>query len=254
MAGPYISDLDPAQPVDADPAGDGNEELQALKASLKNTWPNVDGGTGDTGVTTSTDQANKMNDYDTAKSSVEVRLTALEGASGGTGIVPVGTIIMWSNVPGLPIPAGWAVCNGQVANSIQTPNLQSRFIIGADGNDYDVDDTSAVNFPGRISYYVSNTEIAGNHSHFDQTENHTLSVAQMPQHQHVVQNVGIAFANNTQTGGTAQSFGGLNANTTAVGGSQGHRHTILASGEHNHVYSFEPFYYALTYLMYVGTP
>jgi microcystin-dependent protein len=44
----------------------------------------------------------------------------------GDGVIPAGGIIMWSGSVST-IPAGWALCNGQNG----TPDLQSRFIIGA---------------------------------------------------------------------------------------------------------------------------
>ena len=45
----------------------------------------------------------------------------------GNGTIPIGGIIMWS---GTSIPTGWALCNGQTVNSIVTPNLSGRFIVG----------------------------------------------------------------------------------------------------------------------------
>jgi microcystin-dependent protein len=40
--------------------------------------------------------------------------------------IPIGTIIMWN---GLTIPDGWVLCDG----SSGTPDLRSRFIVGAGG-------------------------------------------------------------------------------------------------------------------------
>jgi len=45
----------------------------------------------------------------------------------GPGTIPLGGIIMWS---GSTVPTGWALCNGQIVNSIQTPNLVDKFVIG----------------------------------------------------------------------------------------------------------------------------
>jgi len=45
----------------------------------------------------------------------------------GLGIVPVGTIILWS---GDAPPDDWALCNGQVVHGIQTPDLRGRFALG----------------------------------------------------------------------------------------------------------------------------
>ena len=45
----------------------------------------------------------------------------------GLGIVPVGTIILWS---GDAPPDDWALCNGQVIQGVQTPDLRGRFVLG----------------------------------------------------------------------------------------------------------------------------
>jgi len=47
------------------------------------------------------------------------------------GGVPRGTIVMWSNYLGDPIPVGWQLCNG----TNNTPDLRNRFIVGS-GNSY----------------------------------------------------------------------------------------------------------------------
>lgn len=52
------------------------------------------------------------------------------------GSLPLGGIIMWSGSIG-SIPAGWALCDGGTHNSVLTPDLRNRFIVGA-GNTYAV--------------------------------------------------------------------------------------------------------------------
>ena len=56
------------------------------------------------------------------------------GSFTGYGTIPVGGIIMWS---GSTVPNGWALCNGQKSNGVQTPNLCNRFIVGS-GIEYNV--------------------------------------------------------------------------------------------------------------------
>ena len=50
--------------------------------------------------------------------------------------VPIGTIVIWSGTT-TNIPAGWVLCNGQShvvnGNTITTPDLRSRFVVGATG-------------------------------------------------------------------------------------------------------------------------
>jgi microcystin-dependent protein len=43
--------------------------------------------------------------------------------------IPIGGIIMWS---GVSIPSGFALCDGEIANGTQTPDLRGRFIVGQD--------------------------------------------------------------------------------------------------------------------------
>jgi hypothetical protein len=44
--------------------------------------------------------------------------------------LPIGSIIMWSNSIS-SIPTGWALCDGNIHNGIQTPNMQGLFPLGA---------------------------------------------------------------------------------------------------------------------------
>ena len=81
--------------------------------------------------------------------------------------VPIGTIVIWSGTT-TNIPAGWVLCNGQShlvnGNTITTPDLRSRFVVGATG--------------GSINQYsVGRTGGA---------ETVTLTVAQMPAHSHQI--------------------------------------------------------------------
>ena len=78
---------------------------------------------------------------------------SVSGTISGFGIVPVGSIIMWS---GTSLPSGWVLCDGQNG----TPDLRGRFIVGAGAGG---------------SYAVGNT--GGD-------ESVTLTVAQMPSHSH----------------------------------------------------------------------
>ncbi len=81
-------------------------------------------------------------------------------AVSGFGTVPLGGIIIWSGASNA-IPAGWAFCDGRTNNGLATPDLRGRFVI----------QTSS----GRA---VGNTGGA---------ETVTLTVGQLPAHNHNVQ-------------------------------------------------------------------
>ena len=56
----------------------------------------------------------------------------------GKGTIPLRGIIVWSGKEA-DIPRGWALCNGETHYGIKTPNLLSRFIVGAgSGSHYKV--------------------------------------------------------------------------------------------------------------------
>lgn len=78
----------------------------------------------------------------------------------GKGSTPVGSIIMWS---GSTPPAGWALCDGQLAAGIRTPDLRGRFLVGVgDG----------VGLTPRTTGDTGGEEF------------HALSIAEMPAHDH----------------------------------------------------------------------
>ena len=62
----------------------------------------------------------------------------VSGTVSGLGTAPVGAIVLWGGNAG-QIPDGWALCNGQIVNGRQTPDLSGRFVVGynADDSDYD---------------------------------------------------------------------------------------------------------------------
>ncbi|MFM8878969.1 MAG: tail fiber protein [Verrucomicrobiota bacterium] len=80
----------------------------------------------------------------------------------GNGTVPLGGIIMWS---GSTVPTGWALCDGSSSSGRQTPDLRGRFVVGAG---------QGANLANRILGTAGGTESV------------TLTVGQLPAHNHVV--------------------------------------------------------------------
>ncbi len=149
-------------------------------------------------------------------------------------LVPPGTIIAFHRATDLP--QGWALCDG----TNNTPDLRGRFIIATNptGN--------ATNASG-IS--------VRNHGDTGGEEDHTLTVGEMPSHNHGISDsiyTGSALdsvthiAGNIGTG-TEVIAGGVGA--TVLGNENGtHVHQLEArggSGSHNNM----PPFYALTYIM-----
>jgi microcystin-dependent protein len=142
--GTYISDLVSTNPAGSDALAFADDHLRLIKSTLKNTFPNI------TGAVTATN----------------------ENLNNGA---PVGLICMWSNFSysGV-IPAGWALCNGQVvpksdgSGNIGTPDLRDRFIVGTG-----------------LSYSYGNTGgLPANN----------LTVSQLPSHTHGVTDPGHAHS------------------------------------------------------------
>jgi microcystin-dependent protein len=107
----------------------------------------------------------------------------------GNGTIPIGGIIMWSGAIS-NIPAGWALCNGATVYGRVTPNLLSRFVVGA-GSDYNVGDIGGTN-----SVTLSVNQIPA-HSHTYNTRAHAENAGGLlTDHWE-----GIATANTGQTGG-----------------------------------------------------
>lgn len=163
--------------------------------------------------------------------------------------LPVGSIIIWAGTLA-NIPAGWALCNGQVVGAVGTPNLTGRFVIQADPTQFP---------PGAA---------AGDYTHYHNlTVNNTvLTWGQMPYHGHALSDPGHTHGSrlspNLSTGGHAAQEAGsggaidtqapVQSVTTGItigtaGNNEGHNHTGTAVSA-----SSMPPYYALAYIMKVA--
>jgi len=165
-----------------------------------------------------------------------VTASASDINTASTNYVPSGGIIMWSGAIAA-IPTGWVLCDGTNG----TPNLRSRFVIGA-GSTYAVGDTG-----GAASVTLTTSQIPS-HSHAN-TASSSSSVTD-PGHTH---NSDIVTGSNSggATGGqgdgtattapTSSSTTGISVSTTttmtnaSTGGGSSHEN--------------RPPYYALAYIM-----
>jgi hypothetical protein len=83
-----------------------------------------------------------------------------QGAAGGPGVLPPGSIIVWSGAENT-IPNGWLLCDGTNG----TPDLRDKFIVGAGGN-YAVNATGGNKDAIVVSHdHTGTTNTAGSHSH-----------------------------------------------------------------------------------------
>lgn len=234
----YISQFNPAIPADTDPALELGPVCRQLKTVLQTQFPNL----GAAPVTVTATQIN-------------------------TGVCPMGVIVAFC--PGLPLPAGWAICNGSTVarsdglGSITTPNLLDRFIVGA-GNFYSpgntggaTSSTPAITVNG-TQLTVSNLPSApmvtlhdGGHAHGVNDPSHTHPTG-------FVAGVNQAgFNNSSPTGSlatttnTGAAYTGIsiqgafsNISVTSNGADAAHAHTASSSAV-----ATVPPYYALVYIM-----
>lgn len=152
-------------------------------------------------------------------------------------IMPAGAIIMWYGSIST-IPTGWALCDGSVVNSLQTPNLIDRFIVGA-GNVYPVNDTGGS--ADAVLVLHNHAGAVGSHSH-SYTDRYYAEAAVI---------VGTGFPVPSATG--SGDSDGDNGYALAVGDTTGATQpslTINSSGESGIDKNLPP-YYALCYIMKV---
>ena len=117
-----------------------------------------------------------------------------------SNLMPKGGIIIWS---GDQVPAGWGLCDGTSypaadgTGTVQSPDLRGRFVLGSG---------QGANLTAR-----TNGQTGG-------AETHTLTVAEMPSHNH---QIGIGLASNGTYSGS--SIGRVvTGNTDNAGGGAAH--------------------------------
>ena len=64
-------------------------------------------------------------------------LTDIKGEGNISDVsLPIGAVIMWTG-SATEIPTGFALCNGQTSNGIETPDLRAKFVVGYDNSKTD---------------------------------------------------------------------------------------------------------------------
>lgn len=144
----------------------------------------------------------------------------------GKQLIPLGIILAWYQTIA---PAGWGLCNGDTYGSIKSPDLRSRFIIGAGQGD------------GLLNRPINS--IGGE-------ETHILAVNELPAHTHSFddqffsENLGASGGPGTDWGavGADKDNSSINLIKYKTSGSTG------SNLGHNTI----PPFYALTYIIYIG--
>lgn len=133
-----------------------------------------------------------------------IRKEAKNVINGFNGL-PSGSIVMWS---GTTIPAGWAICDGQNG----TPDLRGRFVMGSSA-------AHAIGSSGG-------------------SETHTITVAELPAHNHIVSGVNLTADGN---GGSLFSGG-----EDSISASNSIETSSTGNGAEMNIL---PPYYTLAYIM-----
>ncbi len=176
------------------------------------------------------------------------RVAHLEVLETGVGAADmlIGMIVPYSGALGgmdnhFPVDAAtrqvdtrWHVCNGEVEQGRQTPDLRDRFIVGAGG-----------------SYSPGATGGAISHAHtYTQVPSHTHTMQSAGEHAHAIRN--SAHTDTGSADGAVHAWNGTYIYTLSAGA---HMHAIDAAGvsspSTNSASSLPP-YVALVYLMRVA--
>ena len=263
-AATYIDDLNASNPPHTDQLSEADDHMRLIKSVLLNSFPNVDAPVTDTPATMNsweariaaneTDIAGKLED--TGPDTFTGELT-VDGNLIVTGDITVtgeitafapGMIQMWYGTLAA-IPTGWVICDG----TLGTPDLTAAFPYGA-GNDGEKGLTgggTSYTTDSDGSHTHGNTGSAGDHDHTGQTGWHTLTVAQIPAHDHLAgkyqrtEQSGETLGSTTPVGSVSHyregGYGTQNESgqwpSEETGGGASHRHSISSESSHVHTTS-----------------
>ena len=155
----------------------------------------------------------------------------------GTGLFPIGSIIIWYGAVG-DIPSGWSLCNGATVGSVTTPDLRERFVVGAGGDNSSVTGSGyAVGATGGANEVTLSTSQMPSHSHTAGNTNHSHGLNYTP-----IRDGGGICANRGDSGSchNMSTGGGVNNATINI--------TISSTGGGD-AHENRPPYYALCYIM-----
>lgn len=247
-----IVDLDPNTPTGQDLVSRGDDEIVRIKQALAQDFGGIDGPVFEDADVNGLNGTTLMTAAVLSSFNARIEQNADDLANFDPYIV--GQIILWSGSIG-SIPAGWALCDGTIQNSVQTPDLRDVFIRGAGGAFAPGDEGGSD---------TGSTASAGDHNHSVTVQGTALTPAQLPNLDANLRIQSDAIANNQSdahnqsghvAGGRAVANQPESAPVTTTG-LNGATHTHSASsgnaGAHTHTYATVPPYYALAYIMYVG--
>jgi hypothetical protein len=207
----------------------------------------------------------------------------------GYELLPIGCIMKW-NGSVASIPGGWSLCNGTNG----TPNLTGYFVLHADGATFLPGQTggsatgagttstapghshTGLTGSGGSAALTGYTDTQGSHSHTGNTNGHSLSIGELPAHDHNLQGAAVlvstpsgSFLGNAGSGSTqinylqeqSQGSGSAHAHPISADGAHAHnlnisavpahQHSISTDGSHTHTVTVPtiPPLYALCYIM-----
>ncbi len=160
--------------------------------------------------------------------------------------VPPGIITMFAGTEA-QVPEGWKLCKGEgtTSNGIDIPDLRDKFIVVA-GSEYPVGNTggsktATTSNNGAHSHSIT-VNSGGSHSHSVSVGSTTLSLSQIPSHNHSVtgNQVGGSLGGGWRytsliAGGDAQTSAGARyVNSSGSSGSHNHSASSGSAGSHSH--------------------
>ena len=217
--GTYISDLNSSNPVAGDPVNEGDDHIRLVKSTVKATFPSVTGAVTSThtelnkldGVTANTAELNYVDvtALGTAQASKAVTADANKDITGVRNLTVTGTLTVGSNAVTTiqaVYPIGSIYINAAVATNPGTLLGFGTWVVFGTGK-------VMVGFDTNDADFNTVQETGG-------AKTHTLSISEMPSHNHsVTMSTSDQDNGNLSEGNTS---GTSSFNTTSTGGGAAH--------------------------------